>query len=106
MRSLWKRWDRQMGNKEAYRGVGQVFRFSLQQYFKQKATFVMLIVMLIASVGSVYIMSVSMNRGQEANRDGEVLYVLNESPYPARKTRQVRAKSSRTRLTRQGRRSP
>jgi ABC-type Na+ efflux pump permease subunit len=70
-----------MGNKEAYRGVGQVFRFSLQQYFKQKATFVMLIVMLIASVGSVYIMSVSMNRGQKANRDGEVLYVLNESPY-------------------------
>ncbi len=53
MRSLWKRWVRPMGNKEAYGGVGQVFRFSLQQYFKQKATFVMLIVMLLASVGSV-----------------------------------------------------
>lgn len=70
-----------MGNKEAYGGVGQVFRFSLQQYFKQKATFVMLIVMLLASVGSVYIMSMSMDRGQKADKDGEILYVLNESPY-------------------------
>ena len=81
MRSLWKRWVRPMGNKEAYGGVGQVFRFSLQQYFKQKATFVMLIVMLLASVGSVYIMSMSMDRGQKADKDGEILYVLNESPY-------------------------
>lgn len=70
-----------MLNKEAYRGVGQVFRFSLQQYFKQKSTFVLLIIMLLASVGSVYIMSMSMNRGQNADRDGEMLYVLNESPY-------------------------
>ena len=70
-----------MLNKEAYRGVGQVFRFSLQQYFKQKSTFVLLIIMLVASVGSVYIMSASMDRGQNADRDGEMLYVLNESPY-------------------------
>ena len=68
-------------NKEEYGGIKQVFTFSLQQYFKQKATFVMLLIMLLCSVGSVFIMSASMKRGQNANRDGEVLYILNESPY-------------------------
>lgn len=68
-------------NKAAYAGVGQVFRFSLQQYFKQKATFVMLAVMLLCSVGSVAMMSVSMKRGQNADRDARTLYVLNESPH-------------------------
>ena len=67
-------------NKEEYGGIKQVFTFSLQQYFKQKATFVMLLIMLLCSVGSVFIMSASMKRGQNANRDGEVLYILNESP--------------------------
>ena len=68
-------------NKAEYQGIKQVFTFSLQQYFKQKATFVMLLIMLLCSVGSVFIMSASMKRGQNANRDGEVLYILNESPY-------------------------
>ena len=68
-------------NRAEYAGVGQVFRFSLQQYFKQKATFVMLLVMLLCSVGSVFIMSSSMKRGQSMERDAGVLYVLNESPY-------------------------
>ena len=61
-------------NKAEYQGIKQVFTFSLQQYFKQKATFVMLLIMLLCSVGSVFIMSASMKRGQNANRDGEVLY--------------------------------
>ena len=82
MRSLWKRWGKPMlPNKEEYGGIKQVFTFSLQQYFKQKATFVMLLIMLLCSVGSVFIMSASMKRGQNANRDGEILYILNESPY-------------------------
>lgn len=68
-------------NKAEYGGIKQVFSFSLQQYFKQKATFVMLLIMLLCSVGSVFIMSASMKRGQNANRDGETLYILNESPY-------------------------
>ena len=68
-------------NKEEYGGIKQVFAFSLQQYFKQKATFVMLLIMLLCSVGSVLIMSASMKRGQNANRDVQVLYILNESPY-------------------------
>lgn len=68
-------------NKAEYAGLRQVFAFSLQQYFKQKATFVMLLIMLLCSVGSVLIMSASMKRGQNANRDGEILYILNESPY-------------------------
>ncbi len=68
-------------NKAEYQGLGQVFTFSLQQYFKQKATFIMLLIMLLCSVGSVLIMSASMKRGQNANRDGEILYILNESPY-------------------------
>ena len=68
-------------NKAEYAGVGQVFRFSLQQYFKQKATFVMLLVMLLCSAGSVFIMSASMKRGQSMDRDAGTLYVLNESPY-------------------------
>ena len=68
-------------NKADYAGLGHVFRFSLLQYFKQKSTFVMLLVMLLCSVGSVLIMSASMKRGQSAERDARSLYVLNESPY-------------------------
>ena len=37
-------------NKAEYQGIKQVFTFSLQQYFKQKATFVMLLIMLLCSV--------------------------------------------------------
>ena len=70
-----------MRNKEAYRGLGQVFRFSLQQYFKQKSTFVMLLVMLLCSAGSVFIMSASMKRGQSMERNAGTVYVLNESGY-------------------------
>ena len=68
-------------NKAAYAGVGRVFRFSLQQYFKQKSTFVMLLVMLLCSVGSVFIMSASMKRGQSMQQGAKLLFVLNESPY-------------------------
>ena len=56
-------------NKREYAGLGMVFRFSLQQYFKNRATFVMLLVMLLGSVGSVFIMSASMKRGDRADRD-------------------------------------
>jgi ABC-type Na+ efflux pump permease subunit len=68
-------------NKRDYAGLGMVFRFSLQQYFKNKATFVMLLVMLLGSVGSVFIMSASMKRGANSDRDARMVYVLNESPY-------------------------
>ena len=65
----------------ALRGTGKVFRFSLQQYFKSAATYVMLAFMLIGAAGSVLLMSLSMNRGEEMGSDARNVYIRNESPY-------------------------
>ena len=65
----------------ALRGTGKVFRFSLQQYFKSAATYVMLAFMLIGAAGSVLLMSLSMNRGEEIGSDARNVYIRNESPY-------------------------
>ena len=48
MRSLWKRWGPAMKMRDrALAGTGKVFRFSLQQYFKSAATYVMLGIMML-----------------------------------------------------------
>ena len=63
------------------KGTGKVFRFSLQQYFKSTATYVMLAFMLLGAGGSVLLMSLSMSRGEEMGSDAAAVYIRNESPY-------------------------
>ncbi len=82
MRSLWKRWGPAMKMREnALAGTGKVFRFSLQQYFKSAATYVMLGIMMLGAAGSVLMMSLGMSRGEEMGSDAKTVYILNESPY-------------------------
>ncbi len=65
----------------ALAGTGKVFRFSLQQYFKSAATYVMLVIMMLGAGGSVLMMSLGMSRGEEMGADAETVYIRNESPY-------------------------
>ncbi len=82
MRSLWKRWGARMRTfKDDLTGTGKVFRFSLQQYFKSAATYVMLILMLVGSGASVLIMTSSMDRGASIDTEARHVYIRNGSPY-------------------------
>ena len=82
MRSLWRRWGKPMKTRDsALAGTGKVFRFSLQQYFKSKATYVMFVIMLLGAAGSVLMMSLGMSRGEEMGSDAKTVYILNGSPY-------------------------
>ena len=82
MRSLWRRWGPAMKLRDsALAGTGKVFRFSLQQYFKSAATYVMLVIMMLGAAGSVLMMSLGMSRGEEMGSDAKTVYILNESPY-------------------------
>ena len=82
MKSLWRKWGVPMKTRDpALRGTGKVFRFSLQQYFKSAATYVMLAFMLIGAGASVLLMGISMNRGEEMGSDARTVYIRNESPY-------------------------
>ncbi len=82
MRFLWKRWGLWMKMRDsALAGTGKVFRFSLQQYFKSAATYVMLLIMMLGAGGSVLMMSMGMSRGEEMGSDAETVYIRNESPY-------------------------
>lgn len=82
MRSLWRRWGPAMKLREsALAGTGKVFRFSLQQYFKSAATYVMLAIMMLGAAGSVLMMSLGMSRGEEMGSDAKTVYILNGSPY-------------------------
>ena len=65
----------------ALAGTGKVFRFSLQQYFKSAATYVMLVIMMLGAGGSVLMMSLGMSRGEEIGADASAVYIRNESPY-------------------------
>jgi len=67
--------------KAEFAGTGKVFRFSLQQYFKSAATYVMLAVMLLGTAGSMLLMSLGMNRGNSIGSSAETLYIIDESPY-------------------------
>ena len=82
MRSLWKKLAGMMRmNKSELRGTKEVFRFSLQQYFKSTATYVMLVVMFLGTAMSVLLSGMGMNRGAEAGTDAATVYILNGSPY-------------------------
>ncbi len=82
MRSLWKRWEIRMRRfNDELKGTGKVFRFSLQQYFKSAATYVMLVLMLVGSGASVLIMSSSMDRGASIDTEAQHVYIRNGSPY-------------------------
>ncbi len=82
MRFLWRRWDLPMKKRDsALAGTGKVFRFSLQQYFKSAATYVMLAIMMLGAAGSVLMMSLGMSRGEEMGSDAETVFIRNESPY-------------------------
>ncbi len=82
MRFLWRRWDLPMKKRDnALAGTGKVFRFSLQQYFKSKATYVMLAIMMLGAAGSVLMMSLGMSRGEEMGADAKTVFIRNESPY-------------------------
>ncbi len=65
----------------ALTGTGKVFRFSLQQYFKSAATYVMLAIMMLGAGGSVLMMSLGMSRGESMGSDARTVYIRNESPY-------------------------
>ena len=65
----------------ALAGTGKVFRFSLQQYFKSAATYVMLGIMMLGAAASVLMMSLGMSRGEEMGSDAKTVYIRNESPY-------------------------
>ncbi len=65
----------------ALAGTGKVFRFSLQQYFKSAATYVMLAIMMLGAGGSVLMMTLGMSRGESMGSDARTVYIRNESPY-------------------------
>ncbi len=65
----------------ALTGTGKVFRFSLQQYFKSAATYVMLAIMMLGAGGSVLMMTLGMSRGESMGSDARTVYIRNESPY-------------------------
>lgn len=67
--------------KAAWKGTGKVFRFSLQQYAKSKATYVLLLVMLVGTAGSVLIAGFSMEKGAAINRNARQVYVRNVGTY-------------------------
>ncbi len=67
--------------ERALAGTGKVFRFSLQQYFKSAATYVMLAIMMLGAAGSVLMMSLGMSRGEEMGSDAKTVYILHGSPY-------------------------
>ena len=72
MRFLWRRWGPAMKlHDSALAGTGKVFRFSLQQYFKSAATYVMLAIMMLGAAGSVLMMSLGMSRGEEVGSGDE-----------------------------------
>lgn len=82
MRSLWRRWGAAMKTLKAeLAGTGKVFRFSLQQYFKSAATYIMLAFMLLGTGGSMLMMSLGMNRGESMGSEAKTLYIRNESPW-------------------------
>ena len=84
MRSLWKKLAAAMKmNKNDLRGTKQVFRFSLQQYFKSKSTYVMFIVMFIGTAAAVLLSGMGQDRGAAVGTDARTVYVRNESPYAA-----------------------
>jgi len=68
-------------SKKGLKGIGKVFRFSVQQYFKSKATYIMLIVMLLGTTGSVLLAGLSMDRGMEMGSDAANVYVRNIGTY-------------------------
>ena len=68
-------------DKRELKGTKAVFRFSLQQYFKSKTTYVMFVVMFLGTAASVLLSSMGMNRGAEAGTDADTVYVMNGSPY-------------------------
>ncbi len=82
MRSSWKEWEAPMKTHESpLAGTGKVFRFSLQQYFKSKATYVMLVIMMVGAAASVLMMSLGMSRGEEMGAEAKTILIRNESPY-------------------------
>ena len=84
MKSLWKKLAAAMKiKKNDLKGTKQVFRFSLQQYFKSKSTYVMFIVMLIGTAAAVLLSAMGQDRGAAVGTDARTVYILNESPYAA-----------------------
>lgn len=84
MRFLWKKLAAAMKiKKNDLKGTKQVFRFSLQQYFKSKSTYVMFIVMLIGTAAAVLLSGMGQDRGTAMGTDARTVYVRNESPYAA-----------------------
>ncbi len=82
MRSSWRKWGAAMKTLKAeLAGTGKVFRFSLQQYFKSAATYVMLAFMLLGTSASIFMMSMGMDRGMSVGSEARNLYIRNESPY-------------------------
>lgn len=69
--------------REELRGTRQVFRFSLQQYFKSKATYVMLAVMFFGTGLSVLFSGLGMQRGEEIGTNADRVVILDRSPYSA-----------------------
>lgn len=82
MRSSWRKWGGRMNSRKAeLAGTGKVFRFSLQQYFKSAATYVMFAVMLLGTVIFTVLMSTGLNRGEELESEAKAVWLLNGSPY-------------------------
>lgn len=67
--------------KADFAGTGKVFAFSVQQYFKSKATIALMAIMLIGSVGGVLLMNLGMSRGMNSGHDAERIYILQNTPY-------------------------
>lgn len=70
-------------NKNDLKGTKQVFRFSLQQYFRSKSTYVMFLVMFIGTAAAVLLSGMGQDRGAAMGTDARSVYVRNESPYAA-----------------------
>lgn len=65
-----------------FTGTGLVFRFTLTQYLKSRSTIITMLVMVLVTIGSVFIAGYSMNSGKQAAAGIEGIAIVNKTGIP------------------------
>ncbi len=82
MRYSWKRSVNPLRlRKSDLTGTAKVFKFTLRQFLKSKASIAMIIVMFLSSGGSLLISSFSANAGVLKESETDTLYIVNGTGY-------------------------
>lgn len=64
-----------------FTGTGKVFSFTLAQYLKSKSTIIMLVIMVVMSAASMFIMASSMRESSMFSFNIRRIYILNETDF-------------------------